>query len=330
MIRVLVVGTGSIGERHVRCLLATRRAQVGICEVNEALRRKIADQYGVAESFATLEASLQARWEAAVIATPAPLHVSMALQLARAGIHLLIEKPLSTSLEGTAELVAAVRERNLTAAVAYVYRAHPALTAMKQAIDTGRFGRPLQLTALCGQDFAFYRPAYRQIYYARRDMGGGAIQDALTHIFNAGEWLVGPIGRIAADAAHQHLDGVEVEDTVHAIVRHGTVLGNYHINQYQSPTEIVITVVCEKGTARFELKECRWKWMTQTDGPWQEESFGPLERDDWFIRQERVFLDAMEQGSRPPCTLEEGLQTLKVNLAALASADSGGGMRAVE
>ena len=169
--------------------------------------------------------------DAAVIATPAQLHIPIARKLAEAGAHLLIEKPLSTSVEGVAELMATVRERKLTAMVAYVYRTHPALTAMKQAIDSGRFGRPLQLTASCGQDFAFYRPAYRQVYYARRATGGGAVQDALTHIFNAGEWLVGPIGRIAADAAHQHLDGVEVEDTVHAIVRHGTVLGNYHLNK---------------------------------------------------------------------------------------------------
>jgi predicted dehydrogenase len=91
----------------------------------------------------------------------------------------------------------------------------------------------------------------------------------------------------------------------------------------------VITVVCEGGTARFELKECRWRWMTQTDGPWQEETFGPMERDDWFIRQEQAFLDALEGKAPVLCTLEEGLHTLKVNLAALASADEGGGMRVV-
>ena len=329
MTRILIVGTGSIGERHLRCLLNTPRVQAGICEVNEALRQKVAAQYGVAESFATLEAALGAKWDAAVVATPAPLHIPMARQLADAGVHLLIEKPLSTTLDGIADLIETVRARQLTAAVAYVYRAHPALAAMKRALDSGRFGRPLQLTAVCGSDFAFYRPAYRQIYYARRAAGGGAIQDALTHVFNAGEWLVGPIDRIAADAAHQHLEGVEVEDTVQSIVRHGAVLGSYSLNQYQSPAEIVLTVVCEKGTARFELKECRWRWMTQTDGPWQEETFGPMERDDWFIRQEQAFLDALEGKAPVLCTLEEGLHTLKVNLAALASADGGGGMRVV-
>jgi len=330
MVRVLVIGTGSIGERHLRCLLNTHRVEAGICEVNDAIRQRIARQYQVIESVATVEAAMQARWDAAVVATPAQLHVPISQQLAEAGIHLLIEKPLSANLDGIAALMETVRTRKLTVAVAYVYRAHPVLAAMKQALDSGRFGRPLQLTALCGQDFAFYRPAYRQIYYARRSTGGGAIQDALTHIVNAGEWLVGPIDHIAADAAHRRMADVEVEDTVHAIVRHGSVLGSYALNQYQSPTEVTITVVCEKGTARFELHECRWRWMTQTDGPWHDEPAAPLERDDWFIRQEQAFLDAMEGKAAPLCTLAEGLQTLKVNLAALASADTGGGMRPVE
>ena len=70
-----------------------------------------------------------------------------------------------------------------------------------------------------------YRPAYREIYYKDRTTGGGAIQDALTHVLNASEWLVGPIRRIAVDAAHQVLEGTTVEDTVHVMARHGGVLG---------------------------------------------------------------------------------------------------------
>ena len=329
MLRILIVGTGSIGERHLRCFGATGRVEAGICEVNESLRRKIAAQYDVAESFDSLGSALEAQWDAAVVATPAPLHVPMATQLARAGVHLLIEKPLSTALDGIDELAGGVQAGKLTAAVAYVCRAHPALAAMKQAIDSGRFGAPLELTAVGGQSFPFYRPAYRQTYYADRTTGGGAIQDALTHVFNAGEWLIGPITRLAADAAHQHLEGVRVEDVVHAICRHGSVPGNYCLNQFQAPDEITITVVCEGGTARFEVHRCRWRWMAEPGGDWHDEALGPMERDDLFIRQAGAFLDAMEGRAPPLCTLDEGLATLKVNLAALASADGGGGMREI-
>ena len=87
-----------------------------------------------------------------------------------------------------------------------------------------RFGRPVQLTVTAGQHFPTFRPAYKNIYYADRVQGGGAIQDAMTHYLNAGEWLLGPIDRIVADAAHQVLEGVAVEDTVHCLARHGAAM----------------------------------------------------------------------------------------------------------
>jgi predicted dehydrogenase len=203
--------------------------------------------------------------------------------------------------------------------VAYVYRSFPALRAMRQAIEMGRFGRPVEIVAVCGQHFPTYRPAYREIYYNDRTTGGGAIQDALTHVINAAEWLVGPVDRLVADADHQVLDGVSVEDTVHLLARHGKVMASYTLNQHQAPNEVTLTVVCEGGTARFEFHEHRWRWLTTPGDPWQIDAIEPLERDALFIHQANTFLDVVE-GKRPPaCSLDEGLQTLKVNLAALAS-----------
>jgi len=216
-----------------------------------------------------------------------------------------------------------VTERDLVAGVAYVLRHHPALRAMRSAIRGGRFGRPVQLTAVCGQHFPTFRPAYREIYYADRATGGGAIQDALTHLLNAGQWLVGPIDRLVADAAHRVLEGVTAEDTVHAIARHGELLASYSLNQYQAPNESAITVVCERGTCRAELHRHRWQWMTQPGEPWQEESFDGQSRDDPFIAQAHRFLDAIDGRAEPACTLAEAAHTLRCNLAALASAEDG-------
>lgn len=321
--RVLVVGVGSIGERHLRCFQATGRADVSFVEINDTLRTTIAERYGIAQPWSSLEAALENPPDAAVIATPAPYHIPQALQLAAAGVHLLIEKPLSTSLERVPALLQEVQRRNLVAAVAYVYRVHPLLVAVKQALDAGRFGRPVELVSVSGQHFPTYRPAYRQIYYTDRAKGGGAIQDALTHLINAGEWLVGPVSRVVVDAAHQVLDGVEVEDTVHLLARHGSVLGNYALNQHQAPNETNLTIVCERGTVRCEFHQNRWRWMTEPGNAWTDEQLPPLERDSIFILQAQRFLDAVERRAAPACSLEDGLQTLRVNIAALASWDEG-------
>jgi len=320
--RILVIGVGSIGERHVRCYLATGRAHIGICEINGDLRDTIADRYAIGESFDNLDDALAAGWDGALIATPAHTHIPIAITVAKAGIHLIIEKPLSTSLDGLDELRQLVAEKNLTAVVSYNYRAHPGVVAMKAALDSGRFGKPRQLYAMIGQHFPKYRPAYREIYFADHAQGGGAIQDAITHIWNACEWFLGPMDRIAVDADHQLLDGVTVEDTVNAIARHGDVMASYAVNLYQAPNESTITIVCEKGTLRLEVHEKRWRCMTEPEGPWTDEAFDLPERDSWYTLNANTILDALEGSAPPRCSLEEGIQTLRVNLAALRSAET--------
>jgi predicted dehydrogenase len=321
--RVLIVGVGSIGERHLRCFLSTGRATASFVEVHPELRTTIAERYGV-RGFAALDEALAEPHDLAVVCTPAPLHVSQAQQLVERGLHVLIEKPLSTVAAGLERLQQTVRERGVTVGVAYVYRCHPVLTALRQVLCDGRFGRPVELVAVTGQHFPTYRPAYRTIYYNNRQAGGGAIQDALTHILNAGEWLVGPITRLVADAAHQVLDGVDVEDTVHLLARHGDVLASYSLNQHQAPNELTITVICERGTVRFEGHHQRWRWMADPSGEWHDEVFPTMERDALFVAQANRFLDAIEGHEPVACSFAEGWQTLKVNLAALASADGAG------
>jgi predicted dehydrogenase len=285
------------------------------------LGESIAGRYSVSSWHTEYDAALEECPDIVVICTPAPWHVPMARRAVEAGASVLIEKPLSTSMEGVDSLIDLVKRSGKVASVAYVYRCHPGLRAMRQAIQTGQFGEPLSLVANSGQHFPTYRPAYRDIYYNDRRAGGGAVQDALTHVVNASEWLVGPAQRVLADYGHQALEGVSVEDTAHVLTRHGRVMGCYSLNQFQAPNESTITVVCTKGTARFEYHRNRWRWMTDPLGQWHDEVGGPLERDTLFTLQANSFLDAVEGRGPLGCTLEEARQTLRVNLAILRSGD---------
>ena len=101
---VLIAGAGSIGERHLRCFRATGRAEVSICEIDPALRQKVAQQYSLEQTYTSFDEALVARPDAVVICTPAHLHIRMATAAARVGAHLLIEKPLGVSLDGIENL----------------------------------------------------------------------------------------------------------------------------------------------------------------------------------------------------------------------------------
>ncbi|MCB1228005.1 MAG: Gfo/Idh/MocA family oxidoreductase, partial [Verrucomicrobiales bacterium] len=302
---------GSIGERHVRCFLATGRCEVVICEPIEARRLEVAARYAV-ESFATLEAAVEAvRVDAAVVASPAPYHVAAATWLADRGIHLLIEKPLSLALEGVEELQRVVMERRVKAAVGFVYRALPALRQMQAAVAAGRFGRVVEIQIQSGQHFPFYRPAYRQIYYANPAMGGGLLQDMMPHPLNVAEWMVGPTTRVLADAVHAVLPGVTVEDTAHLLTRHGEVRGSLALNQHQPVNEFVVTVLGDRGAARWELMGQRWLSAETNGGAWVEEAAFVHERDDYYILQAQGFLDFLEGKAPALCSLEAGVGTLK-------------------
>jgi predicted dehydrogenase len=323
--KVLVIGFGSIGERHARCFLKTGRCAVSVCEISPELRRRAETEYDIERTYADLDAAMSDHHDCAVIATPAPFHIPMATRLAEAGVHLLIEKPLSVSLEGLEELKTVVVKQRVVAMIGYTLRCNPALVSMRAELQAGRFGRPLQIIGTVGQRFAKYRPAFAETYFAKRESGGGAIQDAITHLINAGEWLVGPITRLMADAAHLALPGVSVEDTVHVLARHGKhgeVLGLYGLNLHQAPDEFTITVVADAGTCRLDLQRNRWSCKTDPDTPWEHHPFEVDDRDHLYICQAKTFLDAVIGVGPVTCTLAQAEQSLRVNLAMLSCADS--------
>ena len=199
----------------------------------------------------------------------------------------------------------------------------PGVVAMREFLHGGSLGRPLQVAVAAGQHFPTFRPAYREIYYTRHETGGGAIQDALTHLANSVEWLVGPTARLFCEAAHQALEGVAVEDTVCVTARNGEVQVSYALNQFQAPNEVTIQVHCEDGSVRYEGHEQRWSVFRRGESSWTHHAAQVADRDDLFVAQAHAFLDGLEGKPTALCTIDEAVQTLKFNLAALESARTG-------
>lgn len=321
--RLLVIGAGSIGERHLRVFQGLNRcSDIAFCEPHPPRRAEIASRYNIPDAsvFADLDTALTcATFDAAVIATPAPSHVSIGCRLAALGVHHLVEKPLSLTLDGVDEYVRAVEKAGVVVAVGYVHRAHPAVAAVRREIASGKFGKLLDLTFAAGQPFATLRPAYRDVYFAKPELGGGAINDTITHFYNVGDWLAGPIARIVTDADHKALAGVSVEDTVHTLARHkGGTMATYTVNLYQHPNECFVTAVCEGATLRADYARRRWSWVGP-DGAWTHEAVSVPDGDEMYRIQNAGFLDAVEGRGSVLCSLEDAVRTLRVNLASQCS-----------
>jgi predicted dehydrogenase len=328
MHEVLIIGCGSIGERHLRCFQQTGRAAVTACDANPALLATLASTYGVRTHQDWRKALDAQPFDAAVICTPAHLHVEMATEILKLGRHVLIEKPLSQSMTGVAELQRVAVASGKRAAVAYVLHTYPILNAVRDFLAGGELGPVLQATCTSGQYFPGGRPAhavpYHQTYYRDRRMGGGAIQDALTHTVNWFESVLGPTESLLCDCAHQALPGVTVEDTVHICARNGRALVNYTLNQFQAPNESTLQFNTAAGSVKVEMHLRRWGVLKMGAPDWQWHEIPAGDRDTPFITQAGRFLDFIEGRPARLCTLEEAVHTLRFNLAALASADGGG------
>lgn len=323
---MLVVGGGSIGERHLRCFQRTGRARAAVCDSATEIREQLAARYGV-PVFSDATAALAGDFDAAVICTPAPLHVPLALQALGRGLHVLIEKPLSHSLEGTAELRLMRDRTGRRVEVAYTYQVIPCLAAARDFLRAGSLGRVLHATVTSGQPFHRLRPPhtrpYAQNYYADRRTGGGAIQDALTHPANFVESVLGPTDTVYCECAHQALPGVTVEDTVNVCARHGGALVSYTLNQFQAPNECTLQFHAADGSVKIELHRQRWGVFRAGDGDWNWHDAPVADRDVHFTTQADRFLDAIESRPSGLCSLEAAEHTLRFNLAALASAEAG-------
>ncbi len=320
---LLIIGCGSIGERHLRCFQKTGRAKVIACDNNLECLKKIQNQYQV-DICENWDAALKnPQISAVVISTPAHLHVPMAIRALEEGKHVLIEKPLSTSLNRVEDLIKLRDQNNLTAVVAYVLHFIPAVQAVKDFLDKGEFGKPFHIVASGGQHFPFFRPAYRDTYFNNHETGGGVIQDGLTHIVNAVEWMAGPSHSIYCDASHQVLDGITVEDTANMLGRNGDTLVNYSYNLFQAPAETTITVHAERGSIKAEFKKQRWSILPLKDEDWTHFEAKFEERDSLFISQANAFIDTIEGKKTRMASLEEAIQTQRTILAALKSFKTG-------
>ncbi|MEZ5277766.1 MAG: Gfo/Idh/MocA family oxidoreductase [Opitutaceae bacterium] len=321
--KIVIIGCGSIGERHLRAFLANDRIGVIAAETQAGLRERIATTHHI-EAVADYRDLLRRDdVVAALVATPAPSHVSIATHVLESGRHVLIEKPLSLDQSGLDQLVALRDASKRVAAVAYVYHFIPAVVAARDFIRQGSFGPVLHATVACGQHFPTYRPAYRDIYYARKESGGGAIQDALTHIANAVDWTLGPATTLVAEAAHQCLEGVAVEDTVNVLTRQGRALVSYQLNQFQSPNEIVFDFHSAGGSVRIEIHHQRWGTFAHGAGSWTWHDSPVPDRDFLFQNQARAFVEAMEGRPTRLATLEEGIRAVAFNQAAFQSIEEG-------
>ena len=247
--KVLIVGCGSIGERHLKNLLALGVSEVSVWDPDTARLNAIQAAYGVLVHNSLTDA-LEYQPVLSLICTPNHLHVPLALQLAEAGSHLFIEKPLADGLEDVARLVELVEHRGLVCLVGCNMRFHPGTASIQRQLVAGTIGRVLSIRAHYGHYLPNWRSGqdYRTLYSASADQGGGIILDAI-HEIDYVRWLVGEIASVVCNARKVSDLEIDVEDTADILLQFtGGCLGSIHIDYLDRVKRRSLEVVGSDGT----------------------------------------------------------------------------------
>ena len=330
MIKVAVIGVGSMGRNHARVYSELPEAElVAVADADGQVADKVASQFGV-KAYADYQQMLEVECPQAVsIAVPTALHEEVATAALKAGAHVLVEKPIAATLEEGQRLIELAKRMNRQLMVGHIVRFNPAMQALKQKLADGDLGRIFQI--FCRRAGPF--PA------RIRDVG--VVVDLAPHDVDIMRFLTGldPI-RVFAETERQiHTDH---EDLLWGMLRFpDSVVGSLEIN-WLTPTKIrEVLVLGERGLFRVDdlTQDLYFYENAQANGTmWpalqtlkgvSEGSMTryALQRYEPLKAELQAFLKAVEEGAAVPVSGEDGLAALRL---ALALVESGQTHRVIE
>lgn len=324
VMRALIVGLGSIGQRH----LANLRLMEPAVQITIWHQRSKPQDVVAAPSLAdcvvySLEEALDTKPDVALITNPASLHIETGLALAQQGIHLFIEKPLSNTMNRVDELLHLCRERSLVVMIGYNFRFYRPFQVIQQALTERRVGRVLALRAEAGQYLPDWRLGvdYRQSVSARRKLGGGAVLE-LSHELDYVRWLVGEVKAVSAQVGHLSDLEIDVEDLVEIILQFRTgAIGNLHLDMIQRPATRTCRIIGTEGTLTWDGTSHRVRVFSTATKTWSDlHPAGMIDRNEMYIAELRHFLDCARGNGAPIVSGDDGRRVLEIALAVKQSA----------
>ncbi|MCJ7624121.1 MAG: Gfo/Idh/MocA family oxidoreductase [Anaerolineaceae bacterium] len=322
--RFLIAGYGSIGRRHMRNLLAQGEKDILLFRTHKStLPDDELDNFVVETD---IQAALDHKPDAVIVANPTAYHLDVAIPAAKAGCHLLLEKPISHNYERLNILEGALRDNQSHALVGFQFRYHPGLQQIKDLLDEGEIGKPVSVHAHWGEYLPGWHPweDYRKSYSAREDLGGGVVL-TLSHPLDYLRWLLGEVDTVWAFT--QKISDLEMQ--VEAVAEIGLqfsqgTIGSLHLNYIQQPSTHRLEIVGTRGTIRWDNSDGVTRLFKPDSTKWI--SF-PLpegfERNDLFLSEINHFIKVIQGKEEPVCTLEDGKRALKLAIAVHKSAQYG-------
>jgi predicted dehydrogenase len=317
--KFLVAGIGSIGRRHINNLLTLGEKDIILFRQNKStLPDTELNNFPVETN---IESALNHKPDAVIVSNPTSLHLDVAIPAAEAGCHILLEKPISHSLDRIADLKSAVKRGKGQILVGFQYRYHPTLQIAARIISDGHIGNPVYIHSHWGEFLPDWHPweDYKNSYASRKDLGGGVIL-TLCHPFDYIKWLLGKSRIVWAQTANLGNLGIQVEDVAEIGLKFSNgAIGSIYLDFIQKPASHYLEIIGTDGTINwnnsngalsvYDKKNSNWEYFSPPNG---------FERNWMFLEEMRHFLKICRNEEFPCCTLDDGIDSLEIALQSLA------------
>jgi predicted dehydrogenase len=325
--RILIVGLGSIGKRHLR-IARELFPNADIRVYRHKPTQEIAKNSN--GSISTIDEAVLFAPQIAVIASPAPFHINTALVLAEFGVHLLIEKPLSASLNGVAKLLEVCERKQVFLLTGYNLRFLPSLQRYRDFLGENIIGRVLSVRCEIGQYLPSWRPDsdYRQGVSARRELGGGVLLE-LSHEIDYLRWIFGEVDWVRATLSHQSRLEIDVEDVAHLILGFTQesdgyqLIGSISLDFFRHDSTRFCTAIGEKGSLRWDGLLGEVALYEKGSNEWRVLFCHQHQRDDSYLAEWKNFIECVTHKTTPLISGVDGLKVLEIIETARCSSANG-------
>lgn len=317
--KLLVVGCGSVGKRHVGNFKSIGADDITAVDTRPDRLKEVQEKYGI-KGLSNFDTSMEEKYDAVVICTPPNSHIPIAIKAAEKGCHIMIEKPMSNSMEGISKLLDVAKRNNLIILIGYTYRFWPPLIKVEELLNEKAIGNIYSVRIEFSEYLADWHPweDYRTFYMAKKELGGGAILDE-SHAIDFARWLFGEIKEVAC--FNDKLSSLEItsDDMAEILMRFESgVVGSIHLDIFGRAHRRNLEIIGEKGSIYWDFYQNEVKVYYANGKKWEAYPFN-CDRNLMFVEEAKHFLDCIKNNKPPKISGEDGVKTLKCVLAAIES-----------
>ncbi|MDA9792185.1 Gfo/Idh/MocA family oxidoreductase [Schleiferiaceae bacterium] len=302
--KVLIIGLGSIAQKHIASLKALERD----CEVYALRSNKSSPMVeGVINCYSLKEVPSDLGF--IIISNPTSMHLQTIKEVVYFDVPLFIEKPPIDNLEDAKEVLKLVEKLELPTYTAFNLRFHPVIQWLKDNIDSHRI---IEINTYCGSYLPDWRPNkdYRQVYSAREELGGGVHLD-LSHEIDYMIWILGY--PVSAKSIKRKLSDLEISsvDSAKYWMEYENFTTSVTLNYFRRDSKRVIEVLTSKTTLECDLLLNKVTDLRTSEVVFESKEFTNI---DTYARQMNYFLNCIQSKNQPMNSLSESMRTMEVCL----------------